>query len=110
MDRNLKIVRVWGTADGYSLEFNHKKGDEWTSDVPIDMSDGKYICLFYALAENNRIGVWSGILYISNGFACLHLDVEKFVIELLPPIEPRLLVRYVIELLPECPEHDHIYV
>jgi len=86
MDTN-RILRVWGSADGYSLEFVYKGDNKWLANVPADLSDGQYVCIFYALKDNQKIGVWTGVLYISDGYSCIHIIEEKYEIEFADSIE-----------------------
>lgn len=95
-----RIIRVWGTADNIDLIFTYdEKKDNWYTSMPIDFEDGWYSAVLFAENEGGRIGTWNGILYVSNGFSCLHLKQEPFSLWLRQ--EP-----FKICLCRECDYHD----
>lgn len=88
------IVRVWGTADSIPIEL-HKLNGRWVCDLPPDFVDGQYAVQLSAQKANGKIGVWTGILYVCDGIACLHLKPEKYTLWLCPE-------RIQIHLIKEC--------
>ncbi len=77
------IMRVWGKADEFDLEFR-PVGKHWEVSVPPDLSDGQYAVIIYAIATNSELGMWTGILYMSGGVGCLKINNERFSIWLQP--------------------------
>lgn len=65
------VVRVYGIADQFSLEFENVDGNDWDVRVPIDTVDGIYACEIYAVDIAGGTDVWTGLLYVHNGSACL---------------------------------------
>lgn len=78
------IVRVWGTADSIDLVFTHVSGNDWAVNVPPDLSDGQYACQIFAENSAGEWCMWTGILYMHCGIACLHITPERFTIWRLP--------------------------
>lgn len=80
-----RIKRVWGGADNFALDFAYsEKKKRWVSaDFPPDFEDGQYVCELFAEHINGNISIWTGILYVSNGAACLHIKQEPFRLVLL---------------------------
>lgn len=81
---NNAIVRVWGYADEFEIEFNKGKDNKWYTNVPPDMVDGQYAVGIYALNAAGERSYWAGILYMHSGRACLHLTKPKYKLWLLP--------------------------
>lgn len=79
-----EIVRVWGRADEVDLVFRHISGNDWAVNVPPDLSDGQYACEIHAENNYGERAMWTGILYMHCGNACLHLAPSRFVLWLLP--------------------------
>jgi hypothetical protein len=77
------IVRVWGKADNIDLEL-HLVGKVWEVMVSPDLSDGQYAVTLYAATSSGEIGMWTGILFMSAGVACLRLSNDRFVVWLQP--------------------------
>ena len=79
-----EIVRVWGFVDGSEIVFSKGAHGNWETAVPPDLSDGQYAAEI--LAENGfgERAIWSGILYMHNGKACLHLNDMKYTFWLEP--------------------------
>lgn len=71
------IVRVWGTCDNLQIEFNYKGGNTWTCVVPPDFKDGVYVAEFWALDTKERIGHWTGFLYMSSGICHFKFQEQK---------------------------------
>ena len=73
-----EIVRVWGKADAFDLEFTRQEGDHWSiSGLPPDLEDGTYACEFRAITEYGTIGYWTGFLYMLQGKLTLELTMRK---------------------------------
>ncbi len=77
------IVRVWGTADNIPIEL-HKSNGRWVCDLPPDFTDGQYAVLLNAKKLNGTVGIWTGILYMTNGVPCIRLLQEIYQLVLLP--------------------------
>ncbi len=73
----LDIIRVWGKADNIELELKIDNG-RWMCNLPPDLVDGQYAVQLFAMRGNGSVGMWTGILYVANGIACLHLKQEKY--------------------------------
>lgn len=67
MNARPKIIRLWGKADSFDVEFTYKGGTLWQCDVPSDTEDGQYACEFWALNEQLEQAHWTGFLYVCNG-------------------------------------------
>lgn len=81
---NDSIVRVWGYADTFEIEFYKGKDNRWYANVPPDIVDGQYAVGIYALNNVGEQTYWAGILYMHSGRACLHLNKQKYSLWLLP--------------------------
>ena len=79
------IVRVWGTADQFDLEFYRTEGNQWAAPVVIDFDDGQYAVQIFAQNEWGGIGVYAGVLYLCDGASCLHIIRARFTPVILPP-------------------------
>lgn len=79
-----EIVHVWGRADSTALIFRHVGGDNWAVDVPPDMSDGQYACEIHAENNYGERTMWTGILYMHTGRACLHIAGTRLQLWALP--------------------------
>lgn len=71
------IIRVWGTCDNLQIEFSYKGGNTWTCVVPPDFKDGVYVAEFWALDTKERIGHWTGFLYMSSGICHFKIQEQK---------------------------------
>ena len=85
-----RIVRVWGFADTYALEFTpvviNQYGDiRWEANVPPDLSDGQYATELYAMNKAGKQAMWTGILYMQSGQCRIVLRRERFIAWLLSP-------------------------
>lgn len=79
------IIRVWGTADNIALELKQNNG-RWVCNLPPDLVDGQYAIQLFAMRGNGETGMWTGVLYITNGIRCLHLNKEKYTLWLMPEL------------------------
>ena len=50
------IIRVWGMADSFDIEFTRTGGTSWKCEVPPDTSDGVYAVTLYAMNRNRLLG------------------------------------------------------
>lgn len=73
----VEITRVWGNADEYNLEFINTGNNVWIANIPPDMEDGQYACLFNAIDEHGGMAMWTGILYMHNGSAYITFDNNR---------------------------------
>lgn len=60
------VTEMYGTCDGYDIIFKNEGGDLWTTIVPADLEDGRYIISIYAKLDSGEIIYYAGILYICN--------------------------------------------
>ena len=77
MDK-IEIVRMWGYADEYEIEFVKNIGGLWQTNVPPDLHDGQYAVEIHAMAADGYVCLWTGILYMNNGQHCLHIHDTKY--------------------------------
>ncbi len=100
------IIRVWGTADNIELELKNNDG-RWECNLPPDLIDGQYAVQLFAMRGSGDIGMWTGVLYITNGIRCLHLNKEKYTLWLMSEqIRTQLTEeRFEINLIEECCHH-----
>lgn len=84
MKTDRQIVRVYGKADNFDLEFTPTGGNEWECTIPPDMTDGQYATEIYALDSEGYFAYWTGILYMLKGRVHLCLKESKYKIQLLP--------------------------
>lgn len=98
-----EITRVWGTADSIELELKKSNG-RWVCNLPPDLVDGQYAVQLFAMRGDGSTGMWTGMLYVSNGIRCLHLNKEKYTFWLMPEqIKIQLLNdRLKIKIEKEC--------
>ncbi len=68
------ITRVWGRADTFDIEFSERTDGKWYVNIPPDLTDGQYAVELYAQNSYGERAYWTGILYMHNGRACLHLN------------------------------------
>ena len=64
-----KVIRVYGKADSYDIEFT-PNGDKWEVDIPPDMTDGVYAVQLTAIDELGECAYWVGELYMVDGVCC----------------------------------------
>lgn len=100
------IIRVWGSADNIELELKQNNG-RWVCSLPPDLVDGQYAVQLFAMRGNGETGMWTGVLYITNGIRCLHLNKEKYTLWLIPEqIRTQLTEeRIKLNLIEECCHH-----
>lgn len=70
-----KIIRLYGKADSFDLEFTHQGGTTWTCEVPPDTDDGMYAVELTAVNEYGEATYWTGELYMC-GSVC-HMKIMK---------------------------------
>lgn len=70
-----QIIRVWGKADSFDIEFTRVGGTRWEASVPPDTNDGQYAVEIWAVNEFSEIAHWTGELYMCNGVC--HLKFSK---------------------------------
>ena len=69
-----RIVRVYGYCDDWQVEFSRVDEYRWSCQIPPDLTDGQYACQFYAVNDDDDIGFWCGVLYVSSGKICVTLS------------------------------------
>ena len=79
-----EIIRVWGVADSFTLEYSEGTDGRWNVSVPADLQDGQYAVEIFAQNRIGAIGFWAGILYMHRGKAVLHLFSKKYDLWLMP--------------------------
>ena len=101
------IVRCWGEADSFSLEFTQGADGKWRANVVPDFEDGQYAVQLFAMNDIGAIGIYTGMLYMYDGTTCLHINDEPVHFVLLPELITTdvLPERVKLELLQECPVH-----
>lgn len=72
------ILRVWGNADSYELQYTRGADGRWRASVPPDMGDGQYAVEIHALDEAGYEGCWTGILYMRQGRVCIRLNSPRY--------------------------------
>lgn len=72
-----RVIRVYGRADSYDIEFT-PKGDKWEVDVPPDMADGVYAVQLTAVDELGDFSYWVGELYMVDGVCCLKIEETPY--------------------------------
>lgn len=73
-----KILRVWGKADSFDIEFNYESGTRWKCSVPPDTKDGQYAAEIWAINEFSELAYWTGELFMCNGVCCLRFDDSPY--------------------------------
>lgn len=68
-----EILRVWGKADSFDLEFTHKGGTKWVCSVPPDTVDGHYAVEVWAINALGQTAHWTGELFMCNGVCHVEL-------------------------------------
>lgn len=72
-----KVIRVFGKADSYDIEFT-PNGGEWIVDVPPDMTDGVYAVQLTAI-DINAVHAYSvGELYMVKGICCFRIQETPY--------------------------------
>ena len=78
------IVRVWGTADSFVLEYRKGADGRWYAEVPPDITDGQYAAEIHARNTCGETACWTGILYMHGGRAELRLRPQRYTLWLQP--------------------------
>lgn len=73
-----KIIRVWGKADSFDIEFTHLGGTRWEANVPPDTTDGQYAVEIWAMNEFKETTYWTGELYMCNGVCCIKFFKQPY--------------------------------
>ncbi|MGN1418141.1 MAG: PF13754 domain-containing protein [Acutalibacteraceae bacterium] len=79
-----EILRVWGKADNFDIEFTHEGGIRWKCFVPPDTKDGQYAVEIWAINEFGELGYWTGELFMSSGVCCLKFNQSPYQIWIKP--------------------------
>lgn len=58
------IIAMYGHCDSFDVTYTKIGEKLWTTEVPADLSDGKYIVEIYGVDETGYIAYWTGILYM----------------------------------------------
>lgn len=75
------IVRLWGTADKFDIEFDKNPSTGlWDVTIPADLEDGHYVVELYAMNEYGETGYWTGVLFMYQGRPHIHIKPPRFVI------------------------------
>ncbi|MBQ4347286.1 MAG: hypothetical protein IJC39_02425 [Firmicutes bacterium] len=69
----MNVIRVWGRADSFDLEFTLLPNGIRQAIVPPDTKDGQYAVQIFAMNEAGQTGSWTGILYMSGGICDIRL-------------------------------------
>ena len=93
------IVRLYGHADLFDIEFVNKGGARWECEVPPDVSDGVYAVERWAINAEGVTAYWTGELYMTNGVCHLVIHKPKHQITIKAPkkyirIKPRCVHGY----------------
>ena len=82
---NNDIIKVWGRADAYALEYSLCPDGLWEVSVPPDLTDGQYAAEIWARNRCGETGYWSGFLFMHRGRAKLYLIPRKYSLWMQPP-------------------------
>lgn len=74
-----KIVRLFGRADSFDIEFAHKGGITWGCTVPPDTGDGVYSVELTAVNELGETAFWTGELFMCGGACCMKIMRNDYV-------------------------------
>ena len=75
-----KIIRVWGHADLFDLEFTNEGGSLWSCNVPPDLADGVYAVEITAMNEFKQTAYWTGFLYMCNGACHFEFNIPTHIV------------------------------
>lgn len=78
-----KVIRVFGKADAFDIEFS-RKGEKWTVDIPPDMTDGVYAVQLTAIDSVGESAYWTGELYMVDGVCCLKINELPYRVKINP--------------------------
>ena len=79
-----EVVRMWGKADNYILEFEVGADGKWRAVVPPDLTDGQYAVEIHAVNSWGGEANWTGILYMRQGEVHFELHKEAYTFWLQP--------------------------
>lgn len=105
-----QIVRLYGHADLFDIEFTHAAGDTWTCEVPPDTADGVYAVELWAVNELGFTAYWTGELYMTNGVCHLVIHKPRYQIRIKQP-DRCICVKqpkHFIRIKPRC-THGYAY-
>ena len=75
------IVRLWGTADKFDIEFDKNTVTGlWETQIPADLEDGHYVVELYAMNEYGETGYWTGVLFMLQGRPYIDIKPPKYII------------------------------
>ncbi len=77
----MAIIAMCGHCDSFDVTYTKIGENHWETEVPADLSDGKYVVEIYGLDETGYIAYWTGILYM--------FDSRVVMLELLPDCSGR---------------------
>ncbi len=72
----MAIIAMYGHCDSFDVTYTKIGENLWETEVPADLSDGKYVVEIYGIDETGFIVYWTGILYM--------FDSRVVMLELLP--------------------------
>lgn len=72
----MAIIAMYGHCDSFDVTYTKIGENLWETEVPADLSDGKYVVEIYGIDETGFIVYWTGILYM--------FDSRVIMLELLP--------------------------
>ena len=76
-----EIIRLWGTADKFEIEFTKNTSTgRWDVSIPADLEDGHYVVELYAMNEFSEVGYWTGVLFMVQGIPHIHIKPPKYII------------------------------
>lgn len=101
MANHLPVVRLYGHADLFDIEFTNKGGTRWECEVPPDVSDGVYAVELWAIDSEGNSAYWTGELFMTNGVCHLSIHKPRYQIKIKPP-------KLHIRIIPRCP-HGYAY-
>ena len=73
-----KILRLWGKADDFEIEFFNEGGTIWKVDVPPDLNDGVYAVHLTAVNELGEMATWVGELFMCGGVCCVTFEEQPY--------------------------------
>lgn len=80
-----EIVRLYGRADSFDLEFEHVGGTRWKISVPPDTQDGVYAVDLTAINSVGMSTNWVGELFMVSGKPCFHMNMPDKMIWFVQP-------------------------
>lgn len=79
MQDGREIIRIWGTADGFDIEFSKIPQGYWKVSVPPDLEDGIYAVEIHAINNNGKISTWAGELFMCDKVCHITLDWSDYI-------------------------------